>query len=63
MPSVVSASSVMSVYAPAPDTSSSFCAGLPHRTGWRCLRCSGATYASMPTMGLTPAAVALDQKS
>ena len=43
MPSVLSASSVMCVYAPAPDTSSSFCAGVPHRTGCLRLRCSGAT--------------------
>ena len=43
MPSVVSASSVMWVYAPAPEMSSEAWEGLPQRTGWRCLRCSGAT--------------------
>ena len=59
MPSVVSANSVMCVYAPAPDTSSSFCPGVPQRTGCLWLRCSGATYASMPMIGLMPAARAL----
>ncbi len=63
MPSVVSASSVMCVYAPAPETSSSFWPGSPHRTGCLRPRWSGATYASVPMIGLMPAALAFDQKS
>ena len=60
MPSVVSESSVMCVYAPEPETSSSFCSGVPQRTRALSERCvPGVTYASMPMIGLMPASFAV----
>ncbi|MDF2573468.1 MAG: hypothetical protein K0S05_380 [Agromyces sp.] len=62
MPSVVSESSVMWVYAPEPDTSSP--PPLPHRTRVLSLRwVPGVRYASVPMIGLMPASVACFQKS
>ena len=50
----------MCVYAPEPETSSSFWSGLPHRTRALSARCvPGVTYASMPMIGLMPASVAV----
>ena len=64
MPAVSSASRVMCVYAPDPETSSSFWSGLPQRTRVRSVRCvPGVTYASMPIIGFTPWAWAADANS
>ena len=49
---------VRCVYAPPAETSSLFCAGRPHLTRALWKRDSGATYASTPRMGLTPASMA-----
>ncbi len=49
-----SATIVMWVYAPLPETSSDFWLGSPHSTRLVLNRDSGATYASMPMIGLMP---------
>src|SRR5690554_939025 len=62
MPSVVSDSRVMWVYAPEPETSSP--PPLPQRTLVLSLRwVPGVRYASVPMIGLIPASVAVFQKS
>ena len=63
-PSLFRASSVMCVYAPRAETSSCSWPCWPNRTRvWSNRLVPGVTYASMPMIGLIPAAVALDQKS
>ena len=57
-PSRFFAHMVMWVIAPLPETSSLFCSGRPHLTRALWKRDSGATYASTPRMGLTPASMA-----
>lgn len=56
-PSAFSASIVWCRYAPEADTSSDFWSGVPHNTRFLLNRESGAMYASIPMMGLIPAAV------
>ena len=53
-----SATIVMCVYAPLPETSSDFWLRSPHSTRFLLNRDSGAMYASMPMIGLIPAFVA-----
>ncbi|CAO0826263.1 hypothetical protein SMICM17S_04866 [Streptomyces microflavus] len=62
-PVLFDAQIVLWVYPPDPDTSSRFWCGCPHCTLRLCLRDSGATYASMPMIGVTPALVAEWKKS
>jgi hypothetical protein len=57
-PTAFRAHIVLWVIAPLPEMSSDFCSGRPHFTRALCSRDSGATYASMPITGVTPAAVA-----
>src|ERR1700709_2468488 len=64
MPSLFSARSVMCVYAPEPATSSEDCVLVPHLMRDLSPRAvPGVTYASVPMMGLMPAAVAFCQNS
>ncbi len=53
-PVAFSATIVMWVYAPLPETSSDFWLRSPHSTRLVLKRDSGATYASMPMIGLMP---------
>ncbi|OQM80770.1 hypothetical protein B0E55_03599 [Rhodococcus sp. 66b] len=53
-----SATIVMCVYAPLPETSSDFWLRSPQRTRLVLKRDSGAMYASMPMIGLMPALLA-----
>ncbi len=48
----------MWVYEPVPETSSLRCCGSPQKIGRLSKREAGATYASMPMIGVTPAALA-----
>ncbi len=57
-PVAFSATMVMCVYAPLPDTSSDFWLRSPHSTRFLSNRDSGAMYASMPMIGLMPAFLA-----
>ncbi len=57
-PPTLRAQIVLWVYAPLPETSSPFWCGRPHLIRFLVQRDSGATYASMPMIGVTPAAFA-----
>lgn len=62
-PVAFAAQIVLCVYPPEPDTSSRFWCGCPHWILRLLRRDSGATYASMPMIGVTPAFFAVWKKS
>lgn len=62
-PVLFRAQSVLWLIRPPPETSSRFWLGSPHWTFFLWNRDSGAMYASMPMMGVTPAAIARLWKS